>query len=233
MRAPYLVLYCFSILLFFTLERAWARDYPQFEPESAEAWAYVLELAEEIVPYIYVRSDDGMACQASAKETQLRLERLAFDYQLPPALIAESVAAYFWSDWTRLDVDGYDIRAVISSDPDPETLELFLEAFYQQHEPCLLTTLRILVDGYEGYYKRQNNGHYIRLNSRTGENYSLIALSSDYFPGTGVFEPLGIVYGVRLAGLLKIDFIRKPAVEAITKTIAKRVNEQGSALKMF
>lgn len=226
--------YLFGLLLVLALSQSvWAKSLPQFEPESAEAWAYVLDLADDVVPYIYETTPSGLSCHASAKETQSTLERLAFEYQVPPALLAESVAAYFWSDWTRLMVDGYDVNSVVTSEPDPKALEQFLDAFYQQHEPCLLTTLRVLVDGYEGYYKHQSDGHYLRLNTKTGEPYSLIALSSDYFPGTGVFEPLGIVYGVRLAGLLKIDFIRKPAVEAITKTIAKRIKEQGSALKMF
>ncbi|MCA9839465.1 MAG: hypothetical protein KC422_21325 [Trueperaceae bacterium] len=222
-----------TLFLLALLPIASAKGLPQFEPESAEAWAYMLDLADEVVPHLYRNSSQGWSCQLSARETQTTLETLAYTYQLPPAMLAESVAAFFWSDWTKLEVDGYDINVIVTNNPDPKVLEQFLEAFYQQHEACLLTTLKVLVDGYEGYYKRQNNGHYLRLNTKTGEHYTLIALSADYFPGTGVFEPLGIVYGVRLAGLLKIDFIRKPAVEAITETITRRIREQGSALKIF
>jgi len=193
----------------------------------------MLEIAEDVVPQIYDVHDDGLSCKLSAKETKQTLEALSFELQQHPSELAESVAAYFWSDWTLLHVEGYDIYEIVEEDADPKALEAFLEAFYQQHEPCLLSTMRVLIDGYEGYYLQQPNGQYLRMPRKRGEPYQVLALSTDYFPGNGILEPLGIVYGVRLAGLLQMDFIRKPALEAVTLSIAKRLNSSGDALKIF
>lgn len=206
---------------------------PSFTAESHEAWAYILNLANSFVPELYESSSSGLTCKSDAKSTKDTLEDLAFDNQLHPSLVAESIAAYFWNDWTLLHVEGYDIEEVVTEDADAELLGAYLEAFYQQHEPCLLTVMKVLIDGYEGYYHVKGNTEYVRLPYKQNETYELIALSTDYFPGTGVFEPLGIVYGVRLAALLKLDFVRKPAVDAISKSISKRIQDNGSALKLY
>jgi len=223
---------CFSILftvVFFSLSLAQVET---FEIESEEAWRYMLALSEEVLPLIYEASEEGFRCSLEEKETKQTLESLALEKSLHPSLLAESVAAYFWNDWTALYVEGFDIKSIIEAD-DEEALGAFLEAFYQQHSACMLTVMKVLIDGYEGYYSLQSNGEYMRLVRKKGEPYRVLALSTDYFPGTGVFEPLGIVYGVRLAGLLKIDWIRKPAIDAVTLSVSKRVAATGDPLKIY
>lgn len=209
-----------------------AQDVVEFEIKSEEAWRYMLNLAEDIVPLIYEDSEEGYKCKLNEKQTKQTLETVAFEKEIHPARLAESVAAFFWNDWTALYIEGFDIEAVIDQD-DEAVLGDLLEAFYQQHSGCLLTVMKVLIDGYEGYYTDQANGRYIRLVRKQGEPYQVLALSTDYFDGTGVFEPLGIVYGVRLAGLLKIDWIRKPAIDAVTLSVSKRIASTGNPLKIY
>lgn len=67
----------------------------------------------------------------------------------------------------------------------------------------MLGILRVLVFGYEKRYESLDGG-YVRSWEALGERYQPLALEPKYFPGSGFFEPLGLVHAVKLSDLFLI-----------------------------
>jgi hypothetical protein len=203
-----------------------------FAPQSLEAWRYFVLQGKTNITSVYVNTSEGLVCQKKTyAEIRTILEGLANDTQTHPARIAEELVVYLWDDWTLLYVEGYDTREVLSNPENKEVLEVFLEAFYNQHQVCLLGILKVLTQGFEGYYSLQN-GKFTRSQTADGEKYSPYALEPIYFPGTGLFEPLGLVYAVKLGDLLTISRVRERAISVIAETLQRRAETSSDPLKV-
>jgi hypothetical protein len=203
-----------------------------FPPQSLEAWQYFVNQGQTNITSVYVKTSEGLVCQKNTyAEVRTILETLANNAQIHPAQIAEEMVVYLWDDWTLLHVEGYDTREVLSNLDDKETLEALLEAFYSQHQVCLLGILKVLTQGYEGYYGLQN-GKFTRSQTPTDEKYSPYALEPSYFPGTGLFEPLGLVYAVKLGDLLTIGWVRERAIAVVAETLQRRAETSSDPLKV-
>ena len=148
-----------------------------------------------------------------------------------PAYLAEAIVVYLWDDWTLLYVSDYDIRKVFEDLSNKEQIGIFLEQAYLEHHVCLLGILKVLTEGYEGYYALNVDG-YKHVFDKSGEAYSPLALEPKYFPGTGIFEPLGLVYAVRLGDFLKIGWLRQRVIGMIAETLERRAQESADPLKV-
>ncbi len=208
-----------------------------FAPQSPEAWQYFAARGQTNITSVYTVTSEGLVCQQdSYAEVRARLETLAVNNtantaSIHPAQIAEEMVVYLWDDWTLLHVQGYDTRNVLSDLGNQAKLETFLGAFYDQHSVCLLGILKVLTQGYEGYYTLQN-GEFTRSQTPTGEKYSPYALEPRYFPGTGLLEPLGLVYAVKLGDLLTIGWVRERALSVIAETLKRRAETSDDPLKV-
>lgn len=208
-----------------------------FAPQSPEAWQYFVAQGRKSITSVYVSTSEGLVCkQSSQTEVRIILETLASNKtantaQVHPAQIAEEMVVYLWDDWTLLQVNGYDTREMLSNLGDRAGLEAFLEAFYSEHQVCLFGILKVLTQGYEGYYGLQR-GEYIRLQTTTGEKYAPYALEPKFFPGTGLLEPLGLVYAVKLGDLLTIGWVRERAIGVIAETLKRRTETSNDPLKV-
>jgi hypothetical protein len=195
-------------------------------------WAAMVSQGQENITKVYTETSAGLVChQPSQLEVMKSLESLANESKTHPAQIAEAMTVYLWNDWTLLHVEGYDTREVLSHVEDKVLVEAFLEQLYKEHQACLLGILKVLTQGYEGYYALQ--GHqYLRLPTPTGEPYRLLALEPKYFPGTGLLEPLGLVYAVKLGDLLAVDWLRERVVGMIAETLQRRSETSQDPLKV-
>ncbi len=203
-----------------------------FAPQSPEAWQYFVAQGRKGITSVYTSTSEGLLCkQSSQTEVRTTLETLGNNAQVHPAQIAEEMVVYLWDDWTLLHVSGYDTREVLGNLEDKAQLEAFLEKFYLQHQVCLFGILKVLTQGYEGYYGLQN-GKYTRLQTASGERYSPYALEPKYFPGTGLLEPLGLVYAVKLGDLLTIGWVRERAISVIAETLKRRAKTSDDPLKV-
>lgn len=203
-----------------------------FPPQSLEAWQYFVSQGRTSITSVYASTSEGLVCQQNSyTEVRTILETLANNAHVHPAQIAEEMTVYLWDDWSLLHVEGYDTREVLSDLGDKEALEAFLEQFYLQHQVCLFGILKVLTQGYEGYYGLQA-GKYIRLQTPTGEKYSPYALEPKYFPGMGLLEPLGLVYAVKLGDLLTIGWVRERAIRVVVETLERRSKTSHDPLKV-
>jgi hypothetical protein len=203
-----------------------------FTPQSPEAWRYFVSQGRESITRVYTTTPDGLVChQSSQAEVRNILESLAQTTRVHPARIAEEMTVYLWNDWTLLHVSDYDTREVLSNLGDRVRLEAFLEQVYKEHHVCLLGILKVLTQSYEGYYDLQGND-YLRLPTPTGERYVPLALEPKYFPGTGILEPLGLVYAVKLGDLLTVDWLREKAIVMIAETLQRRTETSRDPLKV-
>jgi hypothetical protein len=203
-----------------------------FPPQSLEAWQYFVNQGQTNITSVYVETSEGLVCQQNSyMEVRTTLESLANKAAVHPSKIAEEMVVYLWDDWTLLHVENYDTREVLENLEDRETLEVFLEQFYMQHQVCLLGILKVLTQGYEGYYGVQH-GKYTRLQTPTGEKYLPYALEPSYFPGTGLLEPLGLVYAVKLGDLLTIGWVRERTTKVIAETLERRLETSDDPLKV-
>jgi hypothetical protein len=201
-------------------------------PQSPEMWAYMVRQGRETITSVYTKTSEGLVCkQISQHEVIKTLESLANEAKTHPAYIAEAMTVYLWDDWALLHVEGYDTREVLSDMDDKSRVEDFLEQFYQQHHICLLGILKVLTWGYEGYYGVQQGG-YIVLASKSGEPYKPVALEPKYFPGTGLFEPLGLVYAVKLGDSLAIPWVRERVLTILAETLQRRSQTGDDPLKV-
>jgi hypothetical protein len=204
----------------------------QLTPQSPEMWAYLVSQGQKGITSVYTKTSQGLVCkQTSQNEVVKTLETLANEAKTHPAYLAEVMTVYLWNDWTLLYVEGYDTREVLSNMSDKASVEDFLEQFYIQHHTCLLGILKVLTWGYEGYYGTQQGGH-ILLASKSGEPYIPVALEPKYFPGTGLFEPLGLVYAVKLGDILAIPWVRERAMTIIAETLQRRSQTSHDPLKV-
>jgi hypothetical protein len=205
---------------------------PQLSPQSSEMWTYMVRQGQESITTIYTETSMGLVCeQKSQKEVVTKVETLADEAKTHPANMAEAMAVYLWNDWTLLYVEGYDTREVLSDLAEKARVEDFLEEFYLQHHACLLGILEVLTWGYEGYYGTQQ-GRYRLLASKSGEPYTPLALEPEHFPGTGLFEPLGLVYAVKLGDVLEIHWMRERAVTVIAETLQRRARTSDNPFKV-
>jgi hypothetical protein len=203
-----------------------------FAPQSPEAWQYFVAQGRKSITSVYTVTPKGLMCtQSSQTEVRIILETQANTAQVHPAQIAEEMVVYLWDDWTLFHVENYDTREVLGNLQDRKTLEAFLEQVYLQHQVCLFGILKVLTQGYEGYYGLQQ-GEYIRLQTATGEKYAPYALEPKYFPGTGLLEPLGLVYAVKLGDLLTIGWVRERAISVIAETLERRAKTSEDPLKV-
>jgi hypothetical protein len=194
----------------------------QLTPQSPEMWAYMVSEGQESITTVYTETSQGLVCnQTSQNEVVKILETLANESKLHPAKLAEAMTVYLWDDWTLLQVEGFDTREVLSDMSDKAQVEMFLEQFYREHHLCLLGILKVLTWGYEGYYGLQK-GEHLLLASKLGEPYAPVALEPDYFPGTGLLEPLGLVYAVKLGDLLTVGWVREKVLAMIAETLRHR-----------
>lgn len=202
------------------------------EPQSPAAWRFAVAEGARYAPLLYTFEDGQLVCAAASERAAAReVEARAAAENLHPAYLAEMLAAYLWDDWGRFKVSGFDLREVVEQ--HPERLEAYLERAYHEHRACALGVMRVLVDGYEGRYVRGPDGRYhLDPAGAKGEPYALLAFNPAFFPGTGLFEPLGVVYAVRLAELMRLDVLRKPLLTVVAKTLQKRLAESGDPLKV-
>lgn len=199
-------------------------------PQSPEAWAYAAAAGESKIGSVYTVTDHGLVCnRIQEKAVRATIETLAAAENAHPALVAEELTAYLWSDWTLLYVDGPPLRTAL--DGGRETLETYLEKAYQAHRVCLLGILKTLVDGYEGDYVQTENG-YNYSKKGGGARYRLLAFEAKYFPGSGFLEPLGVVYAVRNADLLRVAWVRAKVLDAVAVSVQKRAADGGDPLKI-
>ncbi len=199
-------------------------------PQSPEAWAYVVAAGKTKIGSVYTVTADGLVCSyRQEKEVRASIEALAATEQVHPASVAEELTAYLWGDWTLLYTDGPPLRAALDGGRD--TLEVYLETFYQAHHVCLLGILNTLVDGYEGDYVQTDEG-FVYSKRGGGARYRLLALEPKYFPGTGFLEPVGVVKAVRNAGLLRVDTVRARVLDAVAASVERRSAEGGDPLKV-
>jgi hypothetical protein len=209
-----------------------AQDLPAgIQRQSREAFHHAAREGARYAPLLYRDAGGGLACaQASSRAARQTLEATANRLGVHPGYVAEVLAAHLWDDWGRLHVPGYDLRAVVSE--HPEELETFLEAFYQAHHACALGLMQVLTGAYEGSYRRGPDGGYHLVGRAQGDAYELLALYPRYFSGTGILEPLGLVYAVRLAELMQLAALRKPFLSVVAATLKRRAEEGGDPLKV-
>ena len=205
---------------------------PNLEPQSPEAWRYAVTRGSHHIPLIYERTDEGLVCkQIREGDTRNILEGLAAEHNVHPAQIAEELSVYLWNDWSVFYVSGYDMASFIATSQSAADFGAFLDAFYLEHHACLLAAMRVLVAGYEGRYAQDEQGLYHYNHATEAESYHLYALEPKNFPGTGIFEPLGIVYMSRYADLLSVSWIRRQVVNRFAGIIEKR-SMSGNPLKV-
>jgi hypothetical protein len=203
-----------------------------FAPQSTEAWQYFVVQGRNSITSVYSVTPEGLVCkQNSYTDVRTILETLANSTQTHPSQLAEEMVVYLWDDWTLLYVQNYDTREALSNLGDKARLETFLETFYSEHHICLLGILKVLTQGYEGYYGLRQ-GNYTRLQTPTGEKYAPYALEPKFFPGTGLLEPLGLVYAVKLGDLLTIGWVRERAISVIAETLKRRAETSEDPLKV-
>ncbi len=201
-------------------------------PQSPEAWQLLVNEGVVLSELIYSKTPQGLVCNKTSQfEVIQALEQEANQRQQHPAYIAEAIVVYLWDDWTLLYVSGYDIRQVFEDLSNKDQIEAFLEQAYLEHQVCLLGILKVLTEGYEGYYALDTKG-YKHGFDKSGEAYHPLALEPKYFPGTGIFEPLGLIYAVRLGDLLKIAWLRQKAIVLIAETLERRAQESTDPLKV-
>ncbi len=219
-----------QLLCLFTLGILAQAQPAGLEPQSREAWHFMALEGEGYAPLVYTVGEGRLRCEeTSVERVKARIETRAAEDGLHPAYLAEALAAYAWDDWSRLQVTGYDLREVVSH--HPEQLEPFLEQAYREHHPCLLGILKVLVAGYEGAYQENSEGRY-EAAQKTGPRYRLVAFNPAFFPGTGLLEPLGVVYAVRLTELMRLDALRQPMLHVMAATLQKRAAQEGDPLKV-
>jgi hypothetical protein len=204
----------------------------QLTPQSPEMWAYMVDEGQRSITTVYTETSQGLVCnQTSQNEVVKTLETLANKLTKHPAFVAEAMTVYLWNDWTLLYVEGYDTTEVLKAVDNNPQVQLFLEQFYLQHHLCLLGILKVLTRGYEGYYSLQGQA-YTLLQIPTGEPYAPVALEPEYFPGTGLLEPLGLVYAVRLGDLLTVGWLREQMITLIAETLRQRSATSQDPLKV-
>lgn len=214
-------------LILFALATVSSQD---LAPQSPEAWSQVATAGKDQIGSVYDMTTHGLVCSYSREAAvRARVETLAAAKRVHPALVAEELTAYLWSDWTLLHVKGPSLRGAVEG--GRETLEPFLEAAYQAHHVCLLGILKVLVDGYEGKYLQSESG-YSYAKKGGGERYRLLAFEPKYFPGSGFLEPLGVVYAVRNADLLRVKWVRAKVLDAVVTSIERRAAGGGDPLKI-
>jgi len=209
---------------------------PSVEPQSDEAWRYATAQGALHMPVVYERTPGGLICKQSREsDTRMLLERVAAQRGVHPAQIAEELSVYLWNDWSVFYVGGYDMTNFISAPQSATDFGAFLDAFYLEHHTCLLAAMRMLVAGYEGHYVQDEQGHYHYNqdgdHNAEAEKYKLYALEPKNFPGTGLFEPLGIVYMSRYADLLSVRWVRKQVITHFANIIEVR-GAAGNPLKV-
>ncbi len=201
-------------------------------PQSPQAWHYAATEGSKLASTVFQDTAHGLVCaKRSQAEVVYTLEGVATEKGEHPSRLAEEIMVYLWDDWTLLHVSGYDTRAVLNELDDQPLLEAFLERFYQEHHSCLLGVLRVLVFGYEKRYKFLDGG-YVRSREALGERYQPLALEPKYFPGSGIFEPLGLVYAVKLSDLFLIGWLREKAIDLVTETLQRRAQTSDDPLKV-
>lgn len=202
------------------------------EEPSKALWRYAVTQGGRHILTIYEQTDEGLICkQARGSETRTLLEARAAEHNVHPAQIAEELSVYLWDDWSVFYVSGYDMSTFIATPQSAADFGAFLDAFYLEHHACLLPAMRILVAGYEGHYSQDDNGDFHYNRKIVAEPYPLYALDPKHFPGTGIFEPLGIVYMSRYADLLSVAWIRRQVVKHFAGIIETR-SAAGNPLKV-
>lgn len=205
---------------------------PNVQPQSKEAWHYAATRGAQHVKLIYEQTDNGLVCrQRRESETRALLENIALTQRVHPAQVAEELSVYLWNDWSLFYVSGYDMERFIAAPQSAADFGAFLDTFYLEHHACLLAAMKILVAGYEGDYVQDVSGAYHFENAAEAEAYQLYALDPKNFPGTGIFEPLGIVYMSRYADLLSVSWIRRQVVNHFGGIIETR-SAAGDPLKV-
>jgi hypothetical protein len=201
-------------------------------PQSPEAWQLMVDEGVVLSELVYDKTPQGLSCKKNSQyEVIQALENEANLRQQNPAYLAEAMVVYLWDDWTLLYVTGYDIREVLENLSDKTSLEVFLEQAYFEHHVCLLGVLKVLTEGYQGNYQVSPEG-YRHVLDKSGQPYQPLALEPAYFPGTGIFEPLGLVYAVRLGDFLRIGWLRQQAIGMIAETLERRATESSDPLKV-
>jgi hypothetical protein len=221
-----------ATLLLVLIAIAPAQDLPAgLERQSREAFHYIAREGGHHTPLLYVEQAGGLTCaQPSSRAAKTALEAAANRLGVHPGYVAEQLAAYLWVDWSRLYVPGYDLRDVVSQ--HPEQLEAFLEEFYQAHYACTLGLMQVFTNAYEGNYQQGPDGSYHPVGRGEGDPYELLVFYPHFFPGTGIFEPLGLIYAVRLAELMQLSALRKPILSIIAATLRRRAEEGGDPLRI-
>lgn len=205
---------------------------PPLTPQSIEAWRYAATKGGRHVGAIYQKTAHGLVCtKPSQFEVVYTLENAAAREGEHPSRLAEEIVVYLWDDWTLLHVSGYDTRAVLAETENRPLLEAFLGRFYEEHHACLLGVLRVLVFGYEKKYSLVDS-RYVRSQEGGGERYEPLALQPKHFPGTGIFEPMGLVYGTKLSDFLLLGWLRDKAIDLVIETLQRRARRGGDPLKV-
>lgn len=205
---------------------------PPLVPQSPQAWHYAATEGSKLASTVYQKTAHGLVCaQQSQAGVVYTLESVAAEEGEHPSRLAEEIVVHLWDDWTLLYVSGYDTRAVLNELDDRPLLEAFLERFYAEHHSCLLGILRVLVFGYEKRYEFLDGG-YVRSREALGERYQPLALEPRYFPGSGIFEPLGLVYAVKLSDLFLIGWLREKAIDLVIETLQRRARTGDDPLKV-
>jgi len=205
---------------------------PPLVPQSPQTWHYAATEGGKLASTVYQETAHGLVCaKQSQAEVVYTLERVAAEKGEHPSRLAEEIVVYLWDDWTLLSVSGYDTRAVLNKLDDRPLLETFLERFYEEHHSCVLGILRVLVFGYEKRYEFLEGG-YVRAREALGERYQPLALESKYFPGSGFFEPLGLVHAVKLSDLFLIGWLREKAIDLVIETLQRRAQTSDDPLKV-
>jgi hypothetical protein len=200
-------------------------------PQSPQAWDYAVTQGSGLVGTVYHKTARGLVCAKSSQfEVVYALENVAAQKGEHPSRLAEEIIVYLWDDWTLLYVADYDVRTVLERTDDRPLLESFLERFYKEHHVCLLGLLRVLTFGYEKNYILLD-GRYVRSREVLGGRYEPLALEPKFFPGTGVFEPLGLVHAVKLSDFLLIGWLRERAIDLMIETLQRRA-KTGDPLKV-
>lgn len=200
-------------------------------PQSPQAWRYAVTEGSKLVGTVYDETERGLVCaESSQSEVVYTLENVATQMGKHPSRLAEELVVYLWDDWTLLYVSDYDTRTVLGKTDNRPLLESFLERFYEEHHICLLGVLQVLVFGYEKNYTLLD-GSYVRSREALGERYEPLALEPKYFPGTGIFEPIGLVHAVKLSDFLLIGWLRERAIDLTIETLQRRA-EGGDPLKV-
>jgi hypothetical protein len=205
---------------------------PKLVPQSPQAWGYAVTEGRQLIGTVYQKTPRGLVCaKPSQLEVVYTLESVAAREGEHPSRLAEEILVYLWDDWTLLHVSGYNTRAILERMADRPLLEKFLERFYEEHHTCLLGVLRVLVFGYQKLYAF-HDGNYVRSREALGERYEPLALEPRYFPGTGIFEPLGLVYAVKLSDFFLIGWLREKAIDLVIETLQRRAQMGDDPLKV-